>query len=368
MDITCTKAQLATLLELPASIANSRASLPILGHLLLVAGENGLTVTGTDLEQEVSHRGPLTRLTAPGSRAVPARKLADIVRALPDGSDIRLHTTAERCILTAGRGRYILGALPAEDFPSSKPLVEPQSFCLPRTTLQTLIAKTAFAMAKDDVRYYLQGLSWELQRNGCRMIGCDGHRLAILQHPLDEPAPDNARSVIAPYAAVRLFQRALKGMDDTLQVQMTDTLLRITAGDLCLATRLVDATYPDVERVMPATLDQSATGDRLALLGALQRIRTLSNEQYRGVIFSFAPGTLTLDARNADQEQSQEAIDLQYDGPPVAIGWQLDYVIETLQAITTEAMVIGFTDGNSNSLWRGLEALQETYCIMPMRL
>lgn len=366
MDLKVSREQLLPMLSRVVAVVERRQTLPILGNVLLRAEEGSLTMVGTDMEMEMRARCN-AEVRECGEVTIPARKLGDICRTLAEGSEIRIKIGAERCVLTAGRGRYVLGTLPAADFPTLESVVPEILFDLEEGVLKRILEKTAFAMAQQDVRYYLNGLLLEIEAGFVRAVATDGHRLACYEHPVDLDVSD-ARAVIIPFKTVNELRRQLVSGPGVVRVEVGERMIRFVMGDATASSKLVDGRYPEYGRVIPAGLLKVAVADRESLRRALARTAILSNEKFRGLRVSFEPGLLRLVAQNPEQEEAVEEIELSYQGEVTAIGFNVAYLSDLLGAVDSSSVEVQFDDGNSSSLWRGVGGTGETYVVMPMRL
>jgi len=366
MDVKIGREQLLPVLSRVVAVVERRQTLPILGNLLLRAQDGALTMVGTDMEIEIrSSCG--ADLIEEGEGTVPARKLGDIVRSLSDGSEIRLKIAGDRCVLTAGRGRYVLGTLPAQDFPLVEAVSPELVIEIEEGVLKRVFEKTAFAMAQQDVRYYLNGLLLEIDESGLRAVATDGHRLASYVHSCALGVPET-RAVIIPFKTVNELRRQLSFGSNSVRIEIGERLVRFVLGDTVCSSKLVDGRYPEYGRVIPAGLSKVAVANRDLLKKALSRTAILSNEKYRGLRVSFEAGVLRLVAHNPEQEEAVEEMELDYGGESTVIGFNVAYLADLLAAVDTEQVEVHFDDGSSSSLWRGLGAVGETYVVMPMRL
>ncbi|RNE92015.1 DNA polymerase III subunit beta [Marichromatium sp. AB31] len=347
-------------------VVERRQTLPILGNFRLAAREGELTILGTDLEVEVQTRCEAA-VQEVGETTVPARKLVDICRNLGEGTDIRFRISDERCVVTAGRGRFSLGVLPAVDFPVMEQEQGGVEFGLDEAGFKRVLEKTAFAMAQQDVRYYLNGLLIEFDANGLTAVATDGHRLAKFNTDLGVAAVDG-RQVILPSKTVLELRRQLGNSNDPVSVSLGEKSIRLVIGDMMMTSKLVDGRYPDYERVIPQQLAKSAVIDKEPLKRALSRTAILSNEKYRGVRLGFDNGLLKLQAHNPEQEEAEEEVEIEYQGEFTAIGFNVSYLTDLLGVLDGNEVEVSFQDGNSSSVWRGRDAEAETYVVMPMRL
>ncbi len=368
MEILANRELLLPVLSRVASVVERRQTLPILGHLLLRTGEQGLTVVGTDLEVEI--RAHLdTSVIGEGEITVPARKLVDIVRNLPEGSEVRVKTTGERCVVTSGRGRYALATLPAADFPALQMDAAKRELELDDGAMKHVFDKTSFAMAQQDVRYYLNGLLLEVGSEGITAVATDGHRLARFQLDLDlEMDSDERLSVIVPFKTVQELRRQLGAGMTPVVLRLAEKTVQFEVRDTVTTSKLVDGRYPDYERVIPVNLSKTAVMNKDELRGALARTSILSNEKYRGVRLSFNPGVLCLQAHNPEQEEAVEEMELDYQGEPITIGFNVGYLADVLGAVEGPTVEVKFENGDSSSVWRAAGSENETFVVMPMRL
>jgi DNA polymerase-3 subunit beta len=366
MDITVNREHLLPILNKVVGVVERRQTLPILGNLLVSAEDGQVNIVGTDLEIEIRASSE-AKITEGGQVTIPARKLSDICRSLGEGTDIRFKVTGDRCVLTAERGRYVLGTLPAADFPSVETQPAQEVLTVEESTLKRLLEKTGFAMAQQDVRYYLNGLLLQVQKDVFRAVATDGHRLAAYECACSLDLSES-RSVIIPFKTVNELRRQLGASSSSVQVEIGERLIRFLVGRTVTTSKLVDGRYPEYERVIPTGLSKVAYANKDALKRALSRTAILSNEKYRGVRLVFEPNVLRLVAHNPEQEEAVEEMELAYVGEPTTIGFNVAYLSDLLNAVDSESVEVRFEDGNSSSLWRGKEAIAETYVVMPMRL
>jgi DNA polymerase-3 subunit beta len=298
---------------------------------------------------------------------LPARKLIDICRNLAEGTDIRFRLTNDRCVVTAGRARFTLGVLPAGDFPLMEADLGGLDVRLPQRALKQILDKTAFAMAQQDVRYYLNGLLIEWSGSGVTAVGTDGHRLAKFHRAMNLDVGETVQ-VIVPSKTVQELRRQLAAADDEVTVSVGTRNIRFSVGAMVMTSKLVDGRYPEYERVIPRDLGKVAKVSNESLRRALARTAILSNEKFRGVRLAFETGVLRLQAHNPEQEEAEEEIELEYTGETTAIGFNVAYLSDVLGAVEGQDIDVRFSDAGSSSVWRGSGAEDETYVVMPMRL
>lgn len=347
-------------------VVERRQTLPILGNLLILARGDRVILTGSDLEVEVRTTCPAA-VKEEGETTVPARKLADICRNLSDGADVRMRLQNERCVVTAGRGRFSLGYLAAGGFPTMAPEEGGIELRLQERQLKRLLDKSAFAMAQQDVRYYLNGLLLAVNSSTVIAVATDGHRLAKYVVGVDLPI-EEPRQVIVPNKTVLELRRQLVASDDEVRVSLGEKSLRVLTGSTTMTSKLVDGRYPEYERVIPRDVGEMAVVERDALRHALSRTAILSNEKYRGVRLSLTGGMLKLLAHNPEQEEAEEEIEIDFDGEDLSGAFNVAYMMDVLSAVDSDKVQIQFQSGNKSSVWRGLGAEDETFVVMPMRI
>jgi DNA polymerase-3 subunit beta len=351
-----------------SGIVERRQTLPILGNLLIWAGDGRVRLTGTDLEVEVE-----TELAADvgegGEITIPARKLMDICRALPEGAGIVLKTEQERATLVAGRGRFAFGTLPAKGFPVMEVPAGSERIEMEQGRLKHLISKTAFAMAHQDVRYYLNGLLFSRKGHEILAVATDGHRLARASTSVvGEGGGGGDVEMILPRKTVLELGRLLAGTDKPCVLEVSERAVRVEMGDSVLTSKLVDGRYPDYERVIPRGGQVRALADRDDLRQALGRTAILSSEKYKGVTLNFETGLLRCLTHNPEQEEAEEELPADYEGEKTAIGFNVGYLIDVLNVVDEGEVEIWFTDSDSSAVLRGRGAEEETFVVMPMRL
>ncbi len=368
MELTIDRELLTPILGMVVGVVERRTTLPILSNIL-VAVENGLMeLTGTDLEVEIRASLPAGG-TESGSFTVPARKLLDICRALPANTAIKIRLDGEKIRITAARSRFSLLTLPSQDFPRMDTFALDSSLTLSLDQLKYLLDRTAFAMAHQDVRYYLNGLLLDLSTDQLTAVATDGHRLAKVACEIDAADAGNLR-IIVPSKTVNELRRLMAGHDPEVAVRLdiSERAMRLSFDSIVVTSKLVDGRYPDYHQVIPIDLAHEAYISREALRLALLRIAVLTTEKYRGVRFYFEKDLLKLQAHNPEQELAEEEVEIGYDGDPVMIGFNVGYLLDVLNTLGDDQLQILFTDGDSSSIWRGANGRDETYVIMPMRL
>jgi DNA polymerase-3 subunit beta len=340
--------------------------MPILSNVLLVAKDQALTVTATDLEVELVASSTLDDVSAEGDITVPARKLLDICRALPSDATVKLQLDGDRLTLRSGRSRFVLSTLPAADFPVIEDIQADRVLRLTQEDARQLLEKTHFAMAQQDVRYYLNGLLLETGDGIIRAVATDGHRLAICEVESAD-AGDKLQQVIIPRKGVLELQRLL-GTGEEIELAVGTNHVRARVDNIQFTSKLIDGRFPDYERVIPADPGNRLKAGRELLRMALQRAAILSNEKYRGVRLELAPQKIKIQANNPDQEEAQDELEVEYNGDGMEIGFNVNYLLDALSAVDGEDVELGFVDANSSCLIHAPGKTSARYVVMPMRL
>jgi DNA polymerase-3 subunit beta len=348
------------------NVVERRQTLPVLANLLVQVKGGQLSLTGTDLEVEMVSRIGVDD-AQDGETTIPARKLFEIVRALPDGSKVTVSQTAEKITVQAGRSRFTLASLPANDFPSIDEVEATERVRVAEASLKELIERTAFAMAQQDVRYYLNGLLFDLRESSLRCVATDGHRLALCEAALDGGA-NTKRQIIVPRKGVTELQRLLEGGERELELEMGRSHLRVKRDDVTFTSKLIDGRFPDYEAVIPIGADKEVRIDREVLRASLQRAAILSNEKYRGVRIEVSPGQLKISAHNPEQEEAQEEVEAETRVGDLAVGFNVNYLMDALSALRDETVVLALRDANSSALVREASNERCRHVVMPLRL
>jgi len=331
-----------------------------------VAGSK-LSMTGTDLEVElVSQLNASVDLE--GEITVPARKFVDICRELPDQAEIDVTLKEDRLEIRSGRFRSNLSTLPANDFPAVEVADAERQVLVPADAVKSLLDLTAFAMAQQDVRYFLNGMLIEEVAGSLKCVATDGHRLAMNFHTLEHGDKDTSHQVIIPRKGVLELQRLLNDCEGDVSLAFGSSHLRLSTGAFELTTKLVDGRFPDYERVIPRNGDKQVIANKQDLRRALNRTAILSNEKFRGIRVNFSEGLITLSTNNPEQEDAEETVPVEYSGAALEIGFNVGYLLDVLNVIRGETVKITIFDGNSSALIEDPSVENALYVIMPMKL
>ena len=352
-------------LQLVAGVVERRQTLPVLANVLLVLDDERLSLTGTDLEVEIVARVQLQEAGENGELTVPARKLVDICRSLPDDAVLNFSEENQRVILRSGRSRFTLSTLPAGDFPSVEQAEGDLQFSCEQQDIKRLIDRTSFAMAQQDVRYYLNGMLWEVQDGQLRAVATDGHRLAMCTRAISVATPEVVQAIL-PRKGVLELGRLLDSQGN-VDVVLGSNHIRVSTDDYTFTSKLVDGKFPDYERVIPKGGNKEVLGDRNELKQAFGRTAILSNEKYRGVRLLLADGLLTIVANNPEQEEAEEQVVVNYSGDSLEVGFNVSYLQDVAGVLSSENIKITLSDSNSSALLEEPEAGDSVYVVMPRR-
>lgn len=348
-----------------AGVVERRQTLPILGNVYMRLNDGTLTLIGTDLETEVT-----TRIDGvdgeDGECTVGARKLYDICRAIPEDMDVEISSKEDKTQVRSQKSRFTLQSLPAVEFPRLEAEEWDVEFEIGQEELKKLLEKTAFAMAQQDVRYYLNGCLLECSGDVVRSVATDGHRLAKSEIALNTGVENPSQSVV-PRKAVLELMRFLQE-DQAARVQINPNHARIHGSGWVFTTKLIDGRFPDYQKVIPDSLATHLLVDRMTIHDVLSRISILTNEKFRGVRINLKPGVMTVSANNPEQEEAVDELPVEYDGGEVEIGFNVGYLIDALKAIETEEVDLGLEDPNSSCTLHAPDDSSTLYLVMPMRL
>lgn len=354
-------------LQLVAGVVERRQTLPVLANVLVVLEGDQLSLTGTDLEVEIVGRVQLEQAGESGQITVPARKLFDICRSLPDGALIDFIEDGQKVIVKSGRSRFSLATLPANDFPNVEDSAQDLQFTCAQSIIKTLIDSTGFAMAQQDVRYYLNGMLWEVSEGKLRFVATDGHRLAMSTEDIAISCPENKHAILPRKGVVEL-SRLLDDCSEEVTVSLGSNHVRAITEFYTFTSKLVDGKFPDYERVLPKNGNKTVIGERAELKQAFARTAILSNEKYRGVRLLLSDGQLTITANNPEQEEAEEHVTVDYAGDSLEIGFNVSYLQDVVNVLQSDNVKFTLSDSNSSALVEAEEGSNAVYVVMPMRL
>ncbi len=369
MKFTVSRETLLRPLSIMVGVVARRHTLPILSHLRMDVDEQGLTLTGLDLEVELTWQLGLQQLDAPGSITVPAKKLSDICRSLSEGALLEFSLEDQRVVVRSGRSRFILATLPSSEFPSIQLSPIKHQVTLPQKQLLNLISRNDFAMARQDVRFYLNGMYFELATNQLRAVATDGHRLAMA-NTLVETGEIEKSSMIVPAKAVNDLAKLLDDIEEPLTLMFGEQHFQVNIANATFVSKHIEGRYPDYEQVIPRQSDKLVVCDRLELRQMLSRISILANEKLLGIHLHLSENTLTLIAKNSDQEEAEESMSIQYQGEELEIGFNVGYLIDVMDNIgdEVEQVQLALSGPTSSALIQAAGGGDAYYVVMPMRI
>ena len=370
MRVTIERSLFLKALNHVQSVVERRNTIPVLSNVLVQAKSGTVTLTATDLDIEIVET-VAAETSREGAATVPAHMLYDIVRKLPDGAQLQLDQgpDSSRVSITAGRSRFALQALPAEDFPDLSSGEFGNTFAVPATALKFLIEKTRFAISTEETRYYLNGiyLHQAKQADSLRAVATDGHRLAQAQVALPTGA-DGMPGVIVPRKTVLEIVKLIEGDDGDVEIALSSSKIRFKSGNLILTSKLIDGTFPDYERVIPRNNTKMLVTDAAEFAAAVDRVSTISLEKSRAVKLSLNDGKLSLVVNNPDSGSAEEELMVEYAHDPIEIGFNSRYLLDVAGQITAETIRFEFQDSGSPTLVKDPKDDQSLYVLMPMRV
>lgn len=365
MQFSISREPLLEALQKVAGVIERRQTLPILSNVLVRVKNNHLTLIGTDLEIELIARAQVTG--SDGETTVPARKFLDICRLLPTGSSLHCQLKENQHLeIKAGRSRFNLATLPAINFPEFTQGTVEAELTIKADQLKKLLGKSMYAMAQQDVRYYLNGLLLEVEGDAIRAVASDGHRLAWCQQPLPEPVAQTVKPIVPRKGALEL-SRLLEG-EENLSLQLSSNNIRIELPDVVFFAKLIAGSYPDYRRVFPPQCNRVMRCDRQQLKDAIGRVAILCNEQLNGIRLDADTNRLCLSAHNPEQEEAEEVVDVHFEGEPFTVGFNAAYLADALGHLEADEIRLSFADNTLSCLAEDPDDANVRFIVMPMRL
>ncbi|ELB2805903.1 DNA polymerase III subunit beta [Vibrio alginolyticus] len=366
MKFTIERSHLIKPLQQVSGALGGRPTLPILGNLLLKVEENVLSMTATDLEVELVSKVTLEGDFEAGSITVPSRKFLDICRGLPDDAIITFVLEGDRVQVRSGRSRFSLATLPANDFPNIEDWQSEVEVSLSQADLRTLIDKTQFSMANQDVRYYLNGMLFEIDGTTLRSVATDGHRMAVSQTQLG--ADFAQKQIIVPRKGVQELVKLMDAPEQPVVLQIGSSNVRAEVNNFTFTSKLVDGRFPDYRRVLPQSTNKTLIASCDELRQAFSRAAILSNEKFRGVRVNLADTEMRITANNPEQEEAEEMLDVTFEGDAIEIGFNVSYVLDVLNTLHCENVRVSMSDANASALIENADDDSAMYVVMPIRL
>ena len=353
-------------LQAATGIVERRHTLPILSNVLLESQNGQTTILATDLEIQINTHGPASEATA-FRITTNAKKLQDILRALPEGALVALDWADKRLTLKAGKSRFALQTLPAEDFPLMSVAEEiGASFSLSQEIFKNMLSQVQYSMAVQDIRYYLNGLLMQVEGNQLRLVATDGHRLAYSSATIETDLPKT--EVILPRKTVLELFKLLNRPNEPISVELLKNQVRFRCNDTVIVSKVVEGKFPDFNRVIPLDNDKIFLVNRIELLSALERAAILANEKFRGARLHVQAGLLSVVCSNNEQEEAREELEIAYQGAELEVGFNIGYLMDVLRNVHTEDMQLAFGDANRSTLFTIPNNPNFKYIVMPMRI
>ena len=372
MQLVIERGELLRALGHVTSVVEKRTTIPVLSNVLLTAQNGNLKLKSTDLEREATE-AVLADVSQPGSTTVPAHTLHDIVRKLPEGSELRLQRDAERerLTLSTGQSHFALPTLPPGDFPDLASGEMKHEFEISASDLGRLIEKTRFAISTEETRYYLNGIYFHTAQRGnqptLRAVATDGHRLAQVE--LDRPkGAEGMPGVIVPRKTVHELHRLLEDTTATVRVGVSPTKVRFEIGPIVLVSKLIDGSFPDYGRVIPAHNDKELRVGNADFVAAVDRVSTIASERGRAVKLSMADNKLVLSVTNPEGGSATEEISVDYSAAPLEIGFNSRYLLDIAGQLESDNAVLKLADPSSPTMVRDSSDETALYVLMPMRV
>ena len=364
--VTAERDSLLKPIQTVSGIVERRHTLPILSNLLLKRSNGELSFLATDIEVQISTRAPC-ETGQDAATTVAARKLLDILRALPANASVSLELNNKKLNIKSGRSRFSLQTMVAEDFPTVAQATDFKAgFSLTQKSLKALLALVQYSMAQQDIRYYLNGLLLIVEKNQAKVVTTDGHRLAFAA--LDVDADVEKQEVIIPRKTIIELERLLEDGDEPVRIDIAPSQVRFQFGNVELVSKLVEGKFPDYQRVIPTGYKNSFQISRDELIGCLQRAAILTNEKFKGVRWVIGEGKLKISCTNTDQEEAEEEVEINYGGDIIDIGFNVTYLLDVLAHLKSPVVTISLGDANSSALITTEDNLEFKYVVMPMRI
>jgi len=355
-------------LQAVSGIVEKRHTLPILSNVLFERSGDRLQLLATDLEIQVSTGFDYPQKGGDNYQVtVSARKLQDILRALPEQADVTLEVQNNRIQVRSGKSRFSLQMLPAADFPKLAATAgKTVKIKMPQKALRSLLMQVQYAMAQQDIRYYLNGMLLVLEGETLKVVATDGHRLAYASKTMGQKL--ELQEAILPRKAVQELAKLLLDSDAEVSIELAASQVKFMTAGMELVTKVVDGKFPDYTRVIPSNYSKHFTVSRLQLQQALQRVAILSNEKFKGVRWTLTDGQLRIACTNTEQEEAFEEMEVDYHGDALDIGFNVTYLLDVLNNLDSDKVTCSFGDANSSVLVTIAEDSAFRYVVMPMRI
>lgn len=361
-------------LQTVTGIVERRHTLPILSNVLITKSGPAVWFCSTDIEMQIKTHAEMGAGNDDAATTVAARKLLDILRALPEQQEISISLSNKKLVVSQGKSKFSLQTLAAEEFPAVASAEQyPAKVILSQKGLKHLLHMVHFAMAQQDIRYYLNGLLLVIDKESLKAVATDGHRLAFSAVKATDDGvkidiSGDRQEVIIPRKAVLELQRLMGETDDPVTIEFAPNQARFGFNDIELLSKLIEGKFPDYQRVIPAGHTKTFSLDREVLLGALQRAAILTSDKFKGVRMTVANESLRVSSTNAEQEEASEDLEIDYKGDPVDIGFNVQYLLDVLSNLKNKTIQIALQDPNASALITTADDPEFKYVVMPMRI
>jgi DNA polymerase-3 subunit beta len=353
-------------LQVVSGIVERRQTLPIHANILVRKNGSRVSFTATDLEIQIQTSAEIGSGADAAATTVAARKLVDILRALPE-TDVALSLANKKMAVASGKSRFQLQTLPAEEFPTVAQADFTADFTLPSARFKYLLSMVHFAMAQQDIRYYLNGMLMVVEGGTVRAVATDGHRLALCEVGKDEASAGKIEAIVPRKTIIELL-RLLPDNEDAVRIQMAANQIKLSFGDIELISKLVEGKFPDYNRVIPANNTKTFLIGREDLMHALTRAAILTTDKFKGVRWVLVDAALKISSTNADQEEAQEELEIDYAGEGLDIGFNVTYLLDVLANLKTEQVRFSLGDALGSALIGMPDSQAFKYVVMPMRI
>ncbi len=367
MKLTITREEILSPLQIISGVVERKQTMPVLSNILIEAEPGKVCLTGTNMEVELVCTLDSAFVESGGRITLPARKLVDICRSLPTDASIELSLEGEKMHLRSGKSHFTLSTLPADQFPNTETNSHDLAVAFTQRDVKNMLDATAFAMAQQDVRYYLNGMLLELGSQYVRLVATDGHRLALSSLATDLSRESDTQ-VIIPRKGVIELARLLNDSDDEVVLSIGDSHIYSQIGNYKFTSKLIDGKFPDYNRVIPKGGDKIIHADRSSLKEMFTRASILSHENIRGVQLHLTQNVLQVFANNPEHEQAEDSLEVDYSGDDLQIGFNVSYLIDVMNVLSTDDVKITLLNANSSALIESTSDSSSLYVIMPMRL
>lgn len=367
MKFIVNRDQLFGPLQQIVSVIEKRQTMPILSNVLLNVQDDQIVMTGTDTEIQLITKLSCNTIIRSGITTIPARKLLDICRLLPNQSEIQFELMDDKMKILSGKSRFSLGSLPSEHFPEFNEADPDYRFSISSAKLKKALDKTLFCMANQDVRFYLNGLLLHISNSQLKFVASDGHRLAVYEEVLDQPSGHEAR-IIIPRKAVQELHRLLDDTDTDVLIQFSPNFIRIDYQSIIFSSKLIDAKFPDFGKVFSQSFHSPMTLTRQTFKEALTRVAILSNEKYKGVTFDLTQNLVKLSAFNPEHDEAEEEVNIEFNGTSLSISFNAQYILDALSNLDTDDVVMSIASNASSCFIEDQSSQTYRFVIMPMRL